>query len=231
MQIKQDLTEFLEFLRKKKYINTREGKKIISQIKSVHVLCYSLAIWEHYLTDIPERGKIFLIEVRSDALQSFISALTGLYKSTYLLLRGVIENFLRYVYFIDHPVEYSLFSTRGKYLTFQFLADYMKEHPYIGENIRKVKLIDHLYSKYDIFSKIIHATKIENMQSVYVLSLIKRDNKKFSRYVAELREVCQYLNLAFCLFHRKELEKFDYRIREFILKILPREYRKLYQGI
>src|SRR5437867_1342966 len=104
--VARDLEGVLEFLRHANLISASPTQELLVCVKRLHRATYSLILWRFRLRGIPPHGRPFIEEIASDALQILPHALAGYIKTTHLLIRGIIENTLRYLYFCDHPVEF-----------------------------------------------------------------------------------------------------------------------------
>ena len=87
----QDFKNLEEFLKENGLIKDGESRDIITSLKHVHKICYSYALWDHNLSRrVPYEGRVFLKEIRSDAIQSIPLLLMGYKKPTGILLRSII---------------------------------------------------------------------------------------------------------------------------------------------
>src|SRR5439155_355541 len=106
--------------------------------RRIHRATYSLILWRFRLKNIPDHGRVFIEEIASDALQVLPQSLMGYGKTTELLIRGIAENCLRHLYFIDHPIEFERMNRERKwFLSIEDLLKYPSTHPsFLGTESR-----------------------------------------------------------------------------------------------
>jgi hypothetical protein len=112
--IEKDFKDVCELLQQGSIISTDATKGALSAARTIHRLTYSLIVWKFRLNKLPLRGQVFLDELASDAIQILPQIMLGYSKTTKLLIRGVIENGLRHVYFLDHKIEFHRMNSDAK---------------------------------------------------------------------------------------------------------------------
>ena len=230
--LEKDFEDLKEFLIKKRLISENEDKGILTNLKHIHKVCYSFALWDHNLARIPYNGKVFLKEIRSDAIQSIPLLLLGFKKPVSILLRGIIENSLKHIYFIDHPVEFEWLTTKSKYFpTMNDLYDYTISHPSLKSVFEKIDIVDVLKQKYIKSSMLVHSRDVSHMQLVKSLSGIKRDEGFITDYKSDLIDIGNVINLMFGLVHKERFNKFNQFSQEIILNCMNRKTRRIFHGI
>ncbi len=234
--LEQDFNSLKKFLKKNKLIKKDEPKETITRLKHIHKVCYSFALWDHNLSKrIRYEGKIFLKEIRSDAIQSIPLLLMGYKKPVGILLRSVIENSLKHIYFIDHPVEFMWLTSRpGHFKPMASLYEYIKFHPTlksVNENFG-YDIGNELKQKYDKYSHLVHTQDVSYMQLFRCLSSIKRDKKVIIEgYESDIVDIGNTVNLMFGVFHREKFNKFNQFSRNTILSCMDRHTKQIFHGI
>lgn len=230
--LEKDFEDLKKFLIKKRLISTDEPTEILIDLKHVHKVCYSFALWDHNLAKIKYNGRVFLKEIKSDAIQSIPLLLLGFKKPVSILLRGIIENSLKHVYFIDHPVEFEWLTSKFKYFpTMGDLYDYTKSHPSLKNVIEKIDIVDVLKQKYIKSSMLVHSRDVSHMQLVKSLSSIKRDEEFIKDYKSDLVDVGNVINLMFGQIHKKRFNRFNQFSQETILNCMNRKTKRIFHGI
>ncbi|MDI6655021.1 MAG: hypothetical protein QME59_03960, partial [Candidatus Hydrothermarchaeota archaeon] len=200
--------------------------------RRIHKICYSFVLWDYGLRRIPNSGKVFLKEMKSDAIQSIPLMLMGFKKPVSVLFRGMIENSLKHIYFIDHPVEFEWLATKPKYyITIDDLCNYIKDHSSFKSVVRIVDIVDITTRKYDKFSRLIHGRGISNMQLVKSLSNIRRDEEFIAEYSSDLSEMGNVINLMFGIFHKKKFNRFNNHFRKLILSCMDSKNRRIFHEV
>ena len=128
--LKQDFEDLKNYISERNLVPATTMKTIEAKLRRVHRICFSIAVWESQFSRRKEHKKIFLREMRSDAIQSVSLILFGHRKSACLMVRGLVENALKHVFFFTHPVEYEwLKSASGYHISMSELYGYVKKLP------------------------------------------------------------------------------------------------------
>src|SRR5437868_8745607 len=128
--VADDFSLVIEFLKARGIVPANPTASLVSNARRVHHATYSLILWRFRLKNLPEHGKVFVEEIASDALQVLPQVLMGYGKTAKLLIRGIVENTLRHLYFSDHPVEFARMNRDAKwYVRMDDLFDHIKGHP------------------------------------------------------------------------------------------------------
>lgn len=123
--IPTDFARVLEFLRGTRVVPQDASDAMLEHAKSIHRKTYCLILWRFRITDLPMSGQAFMDEIASDAIQLLPQIMMGYSKPTKLLMRGIVENTLRHIYFTDHPVEYIRLNRDKKwYVNVETLFEY-----------------------------------------------------------------------------------------------------------
>src|ERR1700674_4341730 len=110
-----DLAAVLAYLKERGIVPATPQPTLLENAKKIHRATYSLVLWRFRLRGLPDRGKVFIEEIASDALQILPQCLMGYGKTTKLLTRGIVENVLRHLYFSDHAIEFHKMNQEQKW--------------------------------------------------------------------------------------------------------------------
>lgn len=198
---------------------------MVALARQVHIATYPLVLWRYRL-DPPSHAQPFLNEIASDALQVLPQMLLGYTRATKIFLRGIIENALRYIYFIDHPIEFFMMNSRGKwYLGVDKLFDYMKGHPKFQLSEPKFDAINRLQALYDELSADIHGRKVENLEGRLALIRIGY-NQEVANVELNLAQRCSAaVNFCLAIENRRELRAFTLEDKGYIFGTMPKAAR------
>lgn len=113
---------------------------------------------------IPNDQEMFFDEALNDLLSSHVMMMLGNSRVALTAMRAIIENFLYYFYYIDHPVEFIKWKL-GKYrVKFSDLFEYLKGHPCI-EKMQTSESVTSLESEYATLSKAVHGSSEKFMMT------------------------------------------------------------------
>ena len=134
--------------------------------------------------------------------QSLPLALQGFAKPVAMLLRSVIENTLRHVFYFDHEVEYERSDKdAGYHMGLDDLWSYAKNHPRLVEFPGHGEFLGVLHTYYSEFSSLVHSNLQIGMTLAESLSSITFELKyiqKFSKQILDIAQSTTYLLIAFC---------------------------------
>lgn len=112
--------------------------------------------WKFGLVEITGDKVIEILnELHEDINSSFYLTLFGLYRSAHMHLRSCIELSMQYLYFLEHPVEYSLWKNGEFVIKHDRITDYLRSHPRI-KSPELNDLIDTITKLWKNHSKHIH---------------------------------------------------------------------------
>jgi hypothetical protein len=198
--------------------------------RRIHGYTYSLILWKFRLPRIPECGKVFLEEIASDALQILPQALVGYSKTAKLLTRGIVENTLRHIYFIDHPIEFQRMNREKKwYLTIDALVEYGKAHPIFFETESKFDAFNQISSLYSDLSAGIHGRTVRDLETRRALREITYDATAAEKESEFLRRCVEVVNFLLCMLHRDAVARFQNDDRSIILRSIPVKARQVWR--
>jgi len=222
-----DFNDLIKFLLTNRLITKEWLKKNLNKIKEIHRIIYSFFIWDYHLSDIDECGRFFIHELRSDSVQTMPLVLMGYNKAVALLLRGIVENALKHIYYLDHPIEFQWLTMGTHFLSLDDLTNYVKKYPRLSVIINHTNVLQEIKQIYSETSKYVHAQSIKYMQLVLSLKDIHYDEKFFNWYVIQLRKIGRIINLLMATIHFNKFKLFELTFKKIILKSIKKEYRKL----
>lgn len=211
-----DLQAMKDYLIKDLKIEEGIVKNISAELKESHQIVFSFLIWDHYFEGVQSNRKVFIAELRSDSVQSIPLSLLGYKKPVALLLRGILENLLRHIYYYDHPIEFTLLET-GHHVTVKDLLIYAKLHPKFAGNKRLIHALTEIDQLYSEISKQVHAQSLDHMQLTKALEELKFDNNFFNWYYKQLKYISALANLLLAVFH-SEYDTFDADFKRLIIR-------------
>jgi hypothetical protein len=198
---------------------------MVELARRVHDATYSLVLWRYRL-DPPSHAQPFLDEIASDALQILPQMLLGYTRATKIFIRGIIENALRYIYFIDHPVEFFMMNSRGKwYLGVDKLFDYIKSHPNYQVSEPKFDAVNRLQTLYDELSADIHGRKVENLEGRLSLIGIEYNQAVADVELSLVQRCSAAVNFCLAIENRRELRTFTLEDKGYVFGTMPKAAR------
>jgi hypothetical protein len=188
----------------------------------------TLQAWRAGLLDtlLPKESYWFYLEAQNDALISHIQARCGSWRSALKSLRSAIENVLFALYYMDHPVELSLWASGRFRITFSELQKYFNQHPNIlnvPESITGLGLIGHEYEK---LSKAVHASSrdFRMTNEGRALSLWHSDVPRVGQWSTHEKRTIQGINLLLMTMFREKLSGTQQTsIRASLALIIPQQ--------
>jgi hypothetical protein len=229
--VEEDFSEVTKHLKTKKLFPGVPSPKMLNSARRMHFLTYSLILWRFRLKKVQPRGKVFIDEIASDALQVLPQALAGYRKTTSLLMRGIIENVMRHIYFNDHPIEFLRLQSSGKFLTNDELFKYLKAHPALMDAEIKFCAINNLETLYDDLSKNIHGRKVEHLEMHRALKNISFDQVWFDVQVRAMEKCAESSNFLLLMYQRDEVIWFPEETKSILLSTIPPKARQIIKGL
>ncbi|MDD4438155.1 MAG: hypothetical protein PHS04_09000 [Tissierellia bacterium] len=112
--------------------------------------------WKFGLFEITGNNVIEILnELHEDVNSSFYQTLFGLYRSAHMHLRSCIELSMQYLYFLEHPVEYTLWQNGDFVIKHDRITEYLKQHPRIKSQ-ELDDVINNITKHWKMLSKHIH---------------------------------------------------------------------------
>jgi hypothetical protein len=230
--VANDFTGVLAFFENTGIVPAAPSPELVAAAKRMHFATYSLILWRFRLQGLPEHGQVFIEEIASDALQIMPQALTGYGKTTKLLVRGVIENCLRHVYFKDHPIEFTRMNRESKwYMSVDDLFAYLLTHPSFLTTERKYDAINRLRTLYDHLSAGVHGRRVQNLEMRIALDKIIFSQDVFEEHVGFVERCAEAANFVLAILHFDQARGFQQEDRRIILRTLPTGARRILAGI
>ena len=123
----------------------------------------SLQAWYAFVLEqsITKEAAGFHIEAQNDGLTSSVLVMSGLWRPALKSLRSLIENVIRCLYYMDHPVEYRLWEAGAARPPFQKLFEYLEGHPDVKAFSEGASAIGLLKGEYSKLSNVVHASAKE----------------------------------------------------------------------
>lgn len=145
-----------------------EARQQLSSEKEIYLESYkritSLNAWRSSIleTNISDYCTAFFLEAHNDALTSHLNAQLGLWRVALQALRSCIENVLCTLYFMDHPVELSLWENKEFKIGFTDLHNYFSKHPKfkLFSNNNNLNGLDIIKQEYSTLSTAVHASAV-----------------------------------------------------------------------
>jgi hypothetical protein len=188
----------------------------------------TLQAWRAGLLEaaLPKESYCFYLEAQNDALVSHIQARCGSWRSALKSLRSAIENVLFSLYYMDHPVELSLWGSGKFKINFSELQKYFNQHPNlqrVPESITGLGLIGQEYEKQ---SKAVHASSrdFRMTNEGRALSLWHSDVPRVGQWSTHEKRTLQGINLLLMsIFHEKLKGTQQSNIRTSLGLIIPHQ--------
>jgi hypothetical protein len=224
-----DFAAVLAFLQQRGIVPGTPGHHLLTTARHIHANTYSLILWRFRVRGVPNHGQVFLEEIASDALQVLPQVMAGFSKTAKLLIRGVVENALRHIYFSDHPIEFQRMNREGKwYITIEQLCDYAKTHPAFLTVEKKFDAINQLSSIYSELSAGVHGRAVRDLEMRIALGKIVFDQATADKEADLLRRCTIAVNFALAIFHHQKMKAFQVEDRRIILRTLPTRARQIW---
>jgi hypothetical protein len=228
----RDLEGVLLFLQRTNLVPKSPAKELVISIRRLHRATYSLILWRFRLGGVPPHGSPFIEEIASDALQILPHALAGYRKTTHLLIRGIIENSLRYLYYCDHPVEFQKMNSPKKwYLEPKELFEYAFSHPRLTSAESKFHAIGDLKNLYSELSGAIHGGRVTDLEMRIALNKIVFEQKALDQHVAFVEQCAEAVNFTLSAFHIDRFRGFRAEDRRIILRSISASGRNVLSNL
>jgi len=173
----------------------------------------------------------FFKEVISDLNNFLILGSLGFKSASYLFIRRGLENFMKFVYFMDHPVEYY----SSSYVEPKLLREYLKKYPpqlvivrsnmdITSKKIKKIlkelhQTLDELYRE---TSRYIHGQSKINLELIEYLNEIgHKDEEYFKKLTNLIEKFSLIVQGTLILIHNEIYNKMDTSHREIVHMSIP----------
>ena len=229
---KRDFDEVVNYFRQRGTLKIKPSAKILSSMREIHAATYSLFLWRYLLKHLPEHSIVFLNEISSDAIQILPLGLQGYRRPTLILIRSIIENCCRHIYFSDHPIEFILANQEKKwFISQEELFKYLNRHPLLKKSQKRLPAINKLQTLYDDLSAKIHGRKIQHFEMRRALTQISFNQAEFEELKKYVKRCSASVNFLFMLYHQEATQKFQEEFKRIILRTMPPEARQIIKGI
>ena len=228
--VNADFLSVLLFLTERSIVPQKPSGTLIESAKRIHRATHSLILWRFRLNSVPAHGQVFIEEIASDALQVLPQVLMGYSKTAKLLIRGIIENTFRHLYFLDHPIEFARMNRDAKwYLTMETLMEYPKTHPIFLESETKFDALNRLSSLYSELSGGIHGRTVQDLEMRIALTKITYDQDAMRKQVDLTEKCAEAVNFLLAMFHHERVRGFQTEDRRIILRTMAPRARQVCQ--
>ena len=217
--VSDDFASVVEFLKGRGVVPTSPSPALIDYARKIHAATYSRILWRFALKRLPIHGQVFVDEIASDALQVLPQVLLGYGKTTKLLIRGVVENTMRHLYFIDHRIEFDRMNRDGKwFVPLDELFGYALGHPEMMRTEPRFDAINRLKTLYGDLSAAVHGRRVQDLETKKALRRIMYSDE-LARSVADLIRRCsEASNFVLAALHRDQVRRFRTEDRRTILR-------------
>ncbi|UWZ83375.1 hypothetical protein [Occallatibacter riparius] len=227
-----DFENVVRYLQERGIMSAALSPTTLENAKKIHRATHSLILWRFRLGRLPENASVFIEEIASDALQILPQVFSGYSKTPKLLMRGIIENTLRHVYFSDHPVEFTRMNIEEKwYVSVEELMDYTKVHPDFRKTEVKFAALDRLRNLYSELSAGIHGRKVSDLEMRTALEKIVYEEDLAARLTSLVERCVEISNFFLTVFQRARFNDFSVEDRRVILRTLDARARSIWREI
>jgi len=176
-----------------------------SYFRLVSIQAWRSELLEHVL---PADALAFFVEAQNDAVVSHLLAHLGCWRPALQALRSLIENAMRAVCYMDHPVELRLWHTHKHTLGFAELVKYLLSHPDVSHAGLVKHAVADIKKEYQTLSLAVHASaksfRMTSDQDTTVLFC--DDSVPLRRWSTHEKHVLSGLNLLLISLFSKELQ-------------------------
>ncbi|EHJ93613.1 DUF5677 domain-containing protein [Vreelandella boliviensis] len=159
-------------------------------------------------------------ELHQDVSSSYYLASMGLYRTSNMHLRSLIELSFQLLYFFDHPIEFEKWKVGEFVIKHEKLKDYLKEYPAFSDNALKGKintLVEQISKLWKDFSKHIHAESLVYFQTQKVsVSNNGFDLADFGKWKSSFVRLVKKINELFMLFFSEKYKLFPSTNRDLL---------------
>ena len=146
-----------------------------------------------------------------------------------MLMRGLIENTLRHLYFTDHPVEFSRMNRDAKwYVSVEGLFEYIRNHHDFIKSEQRFDAISQLSSLYSRLSAGVHGRTVKDLEMKTALERIKFDHNNAKEDIDYLNKCAQAVNFLLAIFHRHQVRSFSGIDQRLVFRGMPPEARRVW---
>ncbi|MGC1784655.1 MAG: hypothetical protein WA708_19210 [Acidobacteriaceae bacterium] len=227
-----DFGHVLTFLQERGIISETPTTVTLENARKIHRATLSLILWRFRLGKIPEHGRAFIEEIASDALQILPQVFAGYLKTPRLLIRGILENTLRHIYFADHPVEFARMNHEEKwYITVEGLLEYSRVLPDFEATEKKFNALHQAKSLYSELSASIHGRRVSDLEMRVALKKIKYDEQLATKHADLVVRCAEISNFMLTIYQRHRFASFSVEDRRIILQTMNNSARAIWKEL
>ena len=175
-------------------------------LKHAHAVAFTMGMWTQRLTEVPKWALPYLLQLRADAIHLIPSAILGNKRTLHLYERAGIEDFLRYIYFFDHPIEHLLLQSQVKsYKSLDFLIEWLKNYPLLKNYEDSIsESCAELTSRYSELSRTVHGTTLTEAEISDSLKNLQKPMEHPAEETNMMRDVFRNIFFLLSLFHLED---------------------------
>lgn len=229
--LKRDFSDFLKSLKNENVSKEIFSDKNVLQFKKMHSIIYSVLILNKRIRS-KNNSNVFFDEILSDYIQIMPLLIKGYDKVCIYFLRDIIENCLKYIYYYDHPIEFSWLEIKDKYyIQVNDLLKYIDIHPRLEKYKKEFELSGKMKDEYFDLSKYVHSRNRNYMHLWRCLDSIKFDNNFKTNYYERFIKVSNIVIVLIILFNIEKFKKIEIHEKRIILNSLNKTYKRYIQSI
>ena len=227
-----DFENVRSFLQERGILSKTPTAVSIENAKKIHRATHSLILWRFRLGRIPENGSVFIEEIASDALQILPQVFMGYSKLPKLLMRGILENTLRHIYFSNHIVEFARMNQEEKwYLSMEDLLEYTKAHPDFARTELKFDALCRMKSLYGELSAGIHGRRVSDLEMRTALEKIVYDESLAGKQTILVEKCAELCNFLLTIYQRSRFALFGMEDKRVILRTMNLPARAIWKEL
>ncbi|MHB1957492.1 MAG: hypothetical protein ACYCO5_00480 [Acidobacteriaceae bacterium] len=227
-----DFENVRDFLQERGIISRTASAATIDNAKRIHRATHSLILWRFRLGKISEHGSAFIEEIASDALQILPQVFLGYSKTPRLLMRGIIENTLRHIYFSDHPVEFARMNKEEKwFMSMEELLEYTRAHPDFERTEVKFDALGRMKSLYSELSASIHGRRVSDLEMRTALEKITYDEKLAAKQAVLVERCAEVSNFLLTIYQRNLFASFGIEDQRVIIRTMSAQARPIWKEL
>lgn len=160
-------------------------------------------------------------ELNQDINSSYYLASMGLYRTSNMHLRSLIELALQLLYFFDHSIEFEQWKVGDFIIKHDKLKDYLKGYPKFTSRELKAKIeivVEQISKEWKTFSKHIHAESLIYFQTKKTSDSTNCfDLADFGKWKSSFTKIVKKINELFMLFFSEQFKLFPSTNRELLV--------------
>ena len=230
----KDFKELIEYI--DSYSLNSDNQEYVSFVKSIHKHYFSMLSWNaeilHRKDDFysassisNERAYNYINESVSDISSSTFNWINGNYKTSRIMLRVSIENFIRGISSIENN---SQLSEKNVYQLF----DNAKDMAIFSKTITIKDRYNNLHSDYVLLCEDTHTASELNMENITSLSYFPEFNRDRALDCKNIYiRIVKNMNIVFCLIFSEFYHSIHHKNKENIMNSIPGSIKPILSGI